>query len=94
MNFNSKRKKCSAKSFFVVSKLLKLKKNYFITVKDQSRVRIGVMYIGRKTVLYSHFRRSIPSTQPASLSHRQLQGDRDRRLSTISKLLVASYDFA
>lgn len=35
MNFNLKRKECSAKSFFVVSKLLKLIKINFITVKDQ-----------------------------------------------------------
>jgi len=35
MNFNSKRKERSAKSFFIVFKLLKLKKINFISVKDQ-----------------------------------------------------------
>ncbi len=35
MNFNSKRTECSAKSFFMVLILLKIKKIHFISVKDQ-----------------------------------------------------------
>ena len=38
MNFNSKRTKCSAKSFFMVLILLKIKKIHFISVKDQFEV--------------------------------------------------------
>ena len=35
MNFNLKRTKCSAKSFFMVLILLKINKFHFISVKDQ-----------------------------------------------------------
>lgn len=41
MNFNSKRAKCSAKSFFRPCMLLKLKKITFFTVKDQLNMSGG-----------------------------------------------------